>query len=116
MDLLRCEKCNSTIMNFVSHSCLYKEHSFDRIVSDILEYNFGNNPQGICATISHSAEGTDFNSSAFMNRTSTFQSSTFPQSVNQGSHWDVNSTAGTNVRYASTDRMKHSTEHSTERK
>ncbi|GIY13569.1 hypothetical protein CEXT_646741 [Caerostris extrusa] len=35
-----------------------------------------------------------------MNRTSTFQSSTFPQSTTQERHWDVNSTATTDVRYA----------------
>ncbi|GIY13568.1 hypothetical protein CEXT_646742 [Caerostris extrusa] len=64
------------------------------------DYIFGKNPQEIPATISHSAEGADFNSSAFMNRTSTFQSSTFPQSTTQERHWDVNSTATTDVRYA----------------
>ncbi|GIY92528.1 hypothetical protein CEXT_494881 [Caerostris extrusa] len=36
-----------------------------------------------------------------MNRTSTFQSSPFPQNTDQESHWDVNNTAGTDVRYAS---------------
>ncbi|GIY92527.1 hypothetical protein CEXT_494871 [Caerostris extrusa] len=107
MDLLRCEKCNCTITNFFNHRCLYREHSFDRIVSEMLDYNFGNISQEIPATISHSAEGADFNSSAFMNRTSTFQSSTFPQSANQERHWDVNSTAGTNVRYASSNTVQN---------
>ncbi|GIY99187.1 hypothetical protein CEXT_5301 [Caerostris extrusa] len=107
MDLLRCEKCNCTITNFFNHRCLYREHSFDRIVSEMLDYNFGNISKEIPATISNSAVGADFNSLAFINRTSTFQSSTFPQSTKQGSHWDVNSTAGTDVRYASSNTVQN---------
>ncbi|GIX94284.1 hypothetical protein CEXT_345021 [Caerostris extrusa] len=107
MDLLRCEMCNCTITNFVNHRCLYREHSFDRIVSDILDYNFGNISQEIPATISHSAEGADYNSLPFTNRTSTFQSSIFPQTINQERHWDVNNTAGTNVRYASSNTVQN---------
>ncbi|GIY03791.1 hypothetical protein CDAR_79651 [Caerostris darwini] len=103
MDLLRCEMCNCTITNFNNHKCYYDEHPFDRLVSEMLDYNFGNIHQETPATIPHSAEGDDFNSSAFTNRTSTHQSSTFPQSINQESHWDVNSTAGTNVRYTSSN-------------
>ncbi|GIY62657.1 hypothetical protein CDAR_46601, partial [Caerostris darwini] len=107
MDLLRWEKCNCTITNFVNHSCLYREHSFDRIVSEILDYNFGNNSQEFPATIWHSAEGADYNTLPFTNRTSTFQSSTFPQSTDQESHLDVNSTSGTNVRYASSNAIQN---------
>ncbi|GIY62335.1 hypothetical protein CEXT_295951 [Caerostris extrusa] len=59
------------------------------------------------ATISHSAEGADLNSLAFTNRTSTFQSSTFPPSTDQECHWDVNSTAGTDVRYASSNAVQN---------
>ncbi|GIY86082.1 hypothetical protein CDAR_465051 [Caerostris darwini] len=101
MDLLECEMCNCTITNFNNHKCYYDEHPFDRLVSEMLDYNFGNIHQETPATISHSAEGADFNSSAFMNQTSTFQSSIFPQSTEQERHWDVNSTAGKNARYAS---------------
>ncbi|GIX83815.1 hypothetical protein CDAR_537731 [Caerostris darwini] len=100
MDLFRCEKCNCTITNIVNHKCFYQEHSFDRIVSEMLDYNFGNISQEFPAATSHSTEGADFNSLQFTNRTSTFQSSTFPPSTDQQRHWDVNSTAGTNVRYA----------------
>ncbi|GIY71199.1 hypothetical protein CDAR_38311 [Caerostris darwini] len=107
MDLLRCEKCNCTITNFVNHRCLYREHSFDRIVSEMLDYNFGNNSQEFPATIWHSAEGADYNTLPFTNRTSTFQSSTFPQSTNQESHSDVNITSGTNVRYASSNTVQN---------
>ncbi|GIX94289.1 hypothetical protein CEXT_345051 [Caerostris extrusa] len=42
-----------------------------------------------------------------MNRTSTFQSSTFRQSTDQERHWDVNSTAGTDVRYASSNTIQN---------
>ncbi|GIY25972.1 hypothetical protein CDAR_226641 [Caerostris darwini] len=73
----------------------------------MLDYNFGNIHQEKPATISHSAEGTHFNSMAFTNRTSLFQSSTFPQSINQESHWDANRTADTNVRYASTNKVQN---------
>ncbi|GIX98425.1 hypothetical protein CDAR_253971 [Caerostris darwini] len=93
MDLLKCEKCNCTITNFFNHRCFYREHSFDRIVSEMLDYNLGNIPQEIPATISHSAEGADFNTLALTNRTSTFSRST-----DQERHWNVNSTAGTNAR------------------
>ncbi|GIY04897.1 hypothetical protein CDAR_54441 [Caerostris darwini] len=41
-----------------------------------------------------------------MNPTSTLQFSTFPQNINQGSYWDVNSTSGTNVRYASNNKSQ----------
>ncbi|GIY49828.1 hypothetical protein CDAR_226671 [Caerostris darwini] len=107
MDLLRCEMCNCTITNFNNHKCYYDEHPFDRLVSEMLDYNFGNIHQETPATTSHSAEGVDFNSSAFMNRISTFQSSTFPQSTEQQRHWEVNSTAGTNVRYASSNAIQN---------
>ncbi|GIX74959.1 hypothetical protein CDAR_125121 [Caerostris darwini] len=106
MDLLRCEMCNCTITNFNSHKCYYDEHPFDRLVSEMLDYNFGNIHQETPATISHSTEGVDFNSSAFMNRTSTFQSSTFPQSTEQERHWDVNNTAGTDVLYSSSNAVQ----------
>ncbi|GIY69082.1 hypothetical protein CEXT_206871 [Caerostris extrusa] len=72
----------------------------NQIVSEILDYNFGNISQEIPTTVSHSADGADYNTLPFTNRTSTFQSSTFPQSTNQESHSDVNITSGTNVRYA----------------
>ncbi|GIY53867.1 hypothetical protein CDAR_496261 [Caerostris darwini] len=107
MDLLRCERCNCTITNFVNHRCLYQEHSFDRIVSEMLDYNFGNIFQEVPATISHSAEGADFNSLALTNRTSTFQSSTFPQSTDQERHWYLNSTAGREVRYSSNNTIQN---------
>ncbi|GIY30694.1 hypothetical protein CEXT_496081 [Caerostris extrusa] len=73
----------------------------------MLDYNFGNNFQEIPATISHSAEGADYNTLKFTNRTSTFQSSTFPQSTNQESHSDVNITSGTNVPYASSNAVQN---------
>ncbi|GIY22226.1 hypothetical protein CDAR_598551 [Caerostris darwini] len=107
MDLLRCEMCNCTITNFNNHKCYYDEHPFDRLVSEMLDYNFGNIHQETPATTSYSAEGVDFNSSAFMNRISTFQSSTFPQSTEQQRHWEVNSTAGTNVRYDSSNAIQN---------
>ncbi|GIY10922.1 hypothetical protein CDAR_561741 [Caerostris darwini] len=93
MDLSRCEMCNSTITNFVNHRCFYNEYSYQVTGFENPDYIFGNNPQEIPATISHSAEGADVNSSAFMNRTTTLQSSTFPQSTDRERHWDVNSTA-----------------------
>ncbi|GIY39359.1 TD and POZ domain-containing protein 1 [Caerostris darwini] len=86
--------CNCIITNFYNHEC---PCSFDRTVSEILDYNFGNIYQENTAKISHS---TDFNSLPFTNRTSTF-----PQSINQESHWDVNSTAGTDVRYVSSNKV-----------
>ncbi|GIY36245.1 hypothetical protein CDAR_577231 [Caerostris darwini] len=93
----------------ISHSAdfNYDEHPFHTIVSEMLDYNFGDNPQEIPTTISHSAEGAEFNSLAFMNRTSTFQSYTFPQNTDQESHWDVNNTAGTDVRYASSNAVQN---------
>ncbi|GIY54063.1 hypothetical protein CEXT_306451, partial [Caerostris extrusa] len=94
--------CNCTITNFNNHKCHYDEHPFDRIVSEVLDYNFGSIHQEKPATISHLAEGTDFNSMAFMKRTSTFQYSTFPQS-----HCDANRTADTNVRYASNNKIQN---------
>ncbi|GIY74525.1 hypothetical protein CDAR_545231, partial [Caerostris darwini] len=102
VDLLRWEKCNSTITNFVKHRCFYNEYSYQATDFENPDYIFGN-PQGIPATTSHSVEGADFNSWAFMNRTSTLQSSTFHQSTDQERHWDVNTTAGTDVRYASSN-------------
>ncbi|GIY74219.1 hypothetical protein CDAR_426191 [Caerostris darwini] len=99
MDLLRCEMCNSTLTNFVNHRFFNNEYSYQVIGFENPDYIFGNNPQGISATISHS--------SAFMNRTSTIQSSTFPQSTEQERHWEVNSTAGTNVRYASSNAIQN---------
>ncbi|GIY67595.1 hypothetical protein CDAR_90821 [Caerostris darwini] len=90
--------CNSTITNFVNHRCFYHEYSLQGTGFENPDYNFGNNPQEIPAIISHSAEGADFNSSAFMNLTSTLQSSTCPLSINQEGHWDVNSRARTDVR------------------
>ncbi|GIY08541.1 hypothetical protein CDAR_545901, partial [Caerostris darwini] len=92
----------------ISHSVdfNYDKHPYHTIASEILDYNFGDKPQEIPATISYSMEGADFNSLAFMNRTSTFQSSTFPQCINQQSHWDVNNTAGTDVRYASSNTVQ----------
>ncbi|GIY31421.1 hypothetical protein CDAR_477271 [Caerostris darwini] len=107
MDLLRCEMCNSTITNFFNHRCLYHEYSYQGIGFENPDYIFGNNPQEIPATISHSSEGADFNSSQFMNRTSTFQSSTFPPITDQESYWDVNNIAGTNVRYASSNTVQN---------
>ncbi|GIY40210.1 hypothetical protein CDAR_536811 [Caerostris darwini] len=103
MDLLRCEMCNSTITNFANHRCFYNEYSYQGTGFENPDSIFGNNPQGIPARISHSAEEVDFNSSQFVNRTSTFQSSTFLQSTDQGRHWDVTSSAGTDVRYASSN-------------
>ncbi|GIX89942.1 hypothetical protein CEXT_143661 [Caerostris extrusa] len=100
MDLLRCEMCNSTITNFVNHRCLYHEYSYQGTGFKNPDCIFGKNPREIPATISHSAEGADFNTSQFMDQTSTFQSSTFPQSTDQERHWDVNSTAATDVWYA----------------
>ncbi|GIY99185.1 hypothetical protein CEXT_5281 [Caerostris extrusa] len=87
--------------------CLYREHSFDRIVSEILDYNFGNIAQEIPATISHSAEGADNNTLALTNQTSTFQSSTFPRSIIQERHWNVNSTASTDVRCVSSNTVQN---------
>ncbi|GIX94276.1 hypothetical protein CEXT_344991 [Caerostris extrusa] len=52
-------------------------------------------------------ERADFNSSAFVNRTSTLKSSNFYQSIDQERHWDVNSTAGTDVRYASNNAVQN---------
>ncbi|GIY49830.1 hypothetical protein CDAR_226691 [Caerostris darwini] len=107
MDLLRCEMCNSTITNFANHRCFCNEYSYQGTGFENPDYIFGNNPQEIPATISHSAEGADFNSWAFMNRTSTRQSSIFPQSINPENNWDVNSSAGTNVRYASSNTVQN---------
>ncbi|GIZ03734.1 hypothetical protein CEXT_113541 [Caerostris extrusa] len=59
------------------------------------------------ATISHLAEGADFNSLPFTNRNSTFHSSTFPPSTDQERHWDVNSSAGTDVRYTSSNTVQN---------
>ncbi|GIY84329.1 hypothetical protein CDAR_531581 [Caerostris darwini] len=64
MDLLRCEKCNSIITNFANHRCLYNEYSYRVTGFESPDSIFGNNPQGIPATTSHSAEGADFNFSA----------------------------------------------------
>ncbi|GIY99016.1 hypothetical protein CEXT_716411 [Caerostris extrusa] len=99
--------CNSAVTNFFNHRCLLPEYSYQVTGFENSRFHFGNNPQEIPATISHSAEGADFNSLAFMNRTSTFQSSTFPQSANQERHWDVNNTAGTDVRYASNNAVQN---------
>ncbi|GIY70976.1 hypothetical protein CDAR_532511 [Caerostris darwini] len=68
---------------------------------------FGNNLQEIPATISHSAVGAEFNSSQFMNRTTTFQFSTFPQIADKKRHWDVNSTTSTDVRHASRNAVQN---------
>ncbi|GIY39357.1 hypothetical protein CDAR_466581 [Caerostris darwini] len=73
----------------------------------MLDYNFGNIHQEKPARTSHSAEGADFYSGALTNRTSTCQSSTFPQSMYQESHWDVNSTADTNDRYATSNKEQN---------
>ncbi|GIX80899.1 hypothetical protein CEXT_389261 [Caerostris extrusa] len=102
MDLFRCEKCNCIITNFVNHRCLYHEYSHQGTGFENIDYNFGNNPQGNTATISYSAEGTDFNSLAFKNR-----NSAFPQSINQQIHWDVNNTAGTYVWYVSSNKVQN---------
>ncbi|GIY15104.1 hypothetical protein CEXT_701961 [Caerostris extrusa] len=42
MGLLRCDTCDCTVTNFNNHECPYDEYWFDRTVSKILEYNFGN--------------------------------------------------------------------------
>ncbi|GIX94273.1 hypothetical protein CEXT_344981 [Caerostris extrusa] len=89
MHMYKCKK-------FRNFKCLTEGTGFENP-----DYSFGNNPQEIPAIISHSVEGADFNSSAFMNRTSTF-----PPSTDQERHWDVNSTAGTNVRYASSNAIQ----------
>ncbi|GIY04895.1 hypothetical protein CDAR_54431 [Caerostris darwini] len=68
----------------------------------MLDYNFGNISQEIPVTISHSAEGADFNTLALTNRTSTF-----PRSTDQERHWNVNSTAGTNARYVSRNTVQN---------
>ncbi|GIY74215.1 hypothetical protein CDAR_426171 [Caerostris darwini] len=94
--------CNSTITNFANHRCFYNEYSYQGTGFENPDSIFGNNPQEIPATISHSAEGTDFNSLALTNRTSTF-----PQIIDQESHWDVNSTASTAVRYASSNAVQN---------
>ncbi|GIZ03731.1 hypothetical protein CEXT_113511, partial [Caerostris extrusa] len=107
MDLWRCEMCNSTVTNFFNHRCLYHEYSYQVTGFENPDSIFGNNPQEIPATISHSTEGADFNSLAFTNRTSTLQSSTFSQSTDQERHWDVNSTASTDVRYASSNAVQN---------
>ncbi|GIY52378.1 hypothetical protein CDAR_269051, partial [Caerostris darwini] len=107
MDLLRCEMCNSTVTNFFNHRCLYHEYSYEGTGFENPDSIFGKNSQEIPATISHSAEGADYNSSQFTNRTSTLQSSTFPQSTDQERHWDVNSTASTDVRNASNNAVQN---------
>ncbi|GIY11260.1 hypothetical protein CDAR_240831, partial [Caerostris darwini] len=107
MDLLECEMCNCTITNFNNHKCYRDEHPFDRLISEMLDYNFGNIHQETPATISHSAEGADFNSLASMNLTSNRQSSTSPPTTEEERHWDVNSTAGTDVRYASSNAIQN---------
>ncbi|GIY84327.1 hypothetical protein CDAR_531571 [Caerostris darwini] len=50
MDLLRCDICDCIITNFNNHECPYDEYWFDRIVSEIIEYNFGNIHQENSAT------------------------------------------------------------------
>ncbi|GIY49829.1 speckle-type POZ protein [Caerostris darwini] len=92
---------------FAADKRLYHEYSHQGTGFENIDYNSGNNSQEIPATISHSAEGADINSLSFTNLTSTLQSSTFPQSINQESHWDVNSTAGTDVRYASSNTVQN---------
>ncbi|GIY43027.1 hypothetical protein CEXT_117271 [Caerostris extrusa] len=85
MDLLRCVKCNYTITNFVNHRCLYHEHSFDQESSQNARLQFSE------TTLKKSLQQfriqrkeLTLNTLAFMNRTSTFQSSTFPQSTKPG--------------------------------
>ncbi|GIY70974.1 hypothetical protein CDAR_532501 [Caerostris darwini] len=107
MDLWRCEKCNCTITNFVNHRCLYHEYSYHGAGFENPDSIFGNNLQEIPATISHSAVGAEFNSSQFMNRTTTFQFSTFPQIADKKRHWDVNSTTSTGVRHASRNAVQN---------
>ncbi|GIY32811.1 hypothetical protein CDAR_264271 [Caerostris darwini] len=107
MDLWRCEKCNCTITNFVNHRCLYHEYSYHGAGFENPDSIFGNNLQEIPATIPHSAVGAEFNSSQFMNRTSTFQFSTFRQIADQKRHWDVNSTTSTDVRHASRNAVQN---------
>ncbi|GIY07612.1 hypothetical protein CDAR_279201, partial [Caerostris darwini] len=107
MDPLRCEMCSSSVTNFANHRCFYNEYSYQGTGFKNPDYIYGNKPQEIPATISHSAKGAEFHSLAFMNRTSTFQSSTFPPSTDQERHWDVNSTAGTDVRYASSSAVQN---------
>ncbi|GIY99184.1 hypothetical protein CEXT_5271 [Caerostris extrusa] len=105
MDLLWCEMCNSTVTNFAHHRCFCNEYSYQGTGFENPDYIFGNNPsRNPC---NHFAFSGLFNSLAFMNRASTLQSSTFPQSINPESHWDVNSTAGTNVRYASSNTVQN---------
>ncbi|GIZ03739.1 helitron_like_N domain-containing protein [Caerostris extrusa] len=67
-----CERCQ-----LLEHRqrCFCNEYPYDTGFENP-DYIFGKNPQKISATISHSAEGADFNSLAFMNRTSTFPQST----------------------------------------